>query len=46
MTRPRTVSLDAQILALLATGLKPKEVAARLGLKNKWRVYHARRRAK
>jgi len=46
MTRPRTASLDAQIISLLDSGLAPKEVAARLKLKNKWRVYRARRRAK
>jgi len=46
MTRPRTASLDAQIISLLDSGLAPKEVAARLKLKNKWRVYRARRRTK
>lgn len=46
VTRPTTAALDAQILSLLKTGLAPKEVATKLGLKNKWRVYHARRRTK
>lgn len=46
MTRSTTTALDAQILALLESGLKPKEVAAKLGLKNKWHVYNTRRRNK